>query len=83
LAANFRHNYPGKLLHDFHRAAVRTLGVPRSTAMAMVGCTARLDAWADEQQVKAARTQLVTRRLSCEGRLKSLRNDQRRRLRCF
>ena len=32
--------YPGKLLHDFRRSAVRTLersGVPRSTAMAMVG----------------------------------------------
>ena len=32
--------YPGKLFHDFRRSAVRTLersGVPRSTAMAMVG----------------------------------------------
>jgi hypothetical protein len=32
--------YPGKLLHDCRRSAVRTLersGVPRSTAMAMVG----------------------------------------------
>jgi integrase len=32
--------YPGKLLHDMRRSAVRTLersGVPRSTAMAMVG----------------------------------------------
>lgn len=32
--------HPGKLLHDFRRSAVRTLersGVPRSTAMAMVG----------------------------------------------
>lgn len=32
--------YPGKILHDFRRTAVRTLersGVPRSTAMAMVG----------------------------------------------
>ncbi len=32
--------YPGKLLHDFRRSAVRSLersGVPRSTAMAMVG----------------------------------------------
>lgn len=32
--------YPGKLLHDFRRTAVRSLeraGVPRSTAMAMVG----------------------------------------------
>ena len=32
--------YPGKLFHDFRRSAVRSLeraGVPRSTAMAMVG----------------------------------------------
>jgi integrase len=32
--------YPGKLFHDFRRSAVRNLersGVPRSTAMAMVG----------------------------------------------
>jgi integrase len=32
--------YPGKLFHDFRRSAVRTLersGVPRSTAMSMVG----------------------------------------------
>jgi integrase len=32
--------YPGKLFHDFRRSAVRTLersGVPRSTAMEMVG----------------------------------------------
>jgi integrase len=32
--------YPGKLFHDFRRSAVRTLersGVPRSTAMAMIG----------------------------------------------
>jgi hypothetical protein len=32
--------WPTKLLHDFRRSAVRTLersGVPRSTAMAMVG----------------------------------------------
>jgi integrase len=32
--------HPGKLFHDFRRSAVRTLersGVPRSTAMAMVG----------------------------------------------
>jgi integrase len=31
---------PGRLLHDFRRTAVRNLernGVPRSTAMAMVG----------------------------------------------
>jgi integrase len=35
-----RAGYPGNLFHDFRRSAVRTLersGVPRSTAMAMVG----------------------------------------------
>jgi integrase len=69
--------YPGKLFHDFRRSAVRTLersGVPRSTAMAMVGhktesiyrryaivdeqmhreAAAKLDAWASDQQAKAA-----------------------------
>ena len=68
--------YPGKLFHDFRRSAVRTLersGVPRSTAMAMVGhktesiyrryaivdeqmhreAAAKLDVWAEGQQVKA------------------------------
>ena len=69
--------YPGKLFHDFRRSALRTperSGVPRSTAMAMVGhktesiyrrhaivdeqmhreAAAKLDAWAFEQQAKAA-----------------------------
>jgi integrase len=39
-AACEKAGYPGKLFHDFRRSAVRTLersGVPRSTAMAMVG----------------------------------------------
>ena len=38
--ARVKAEYPGKLLHDFRRTAVRTLersGVPRSTAMQMVG----------------------------------------------
>ena len=38
--ARVKAGYPGKLLHDFRRTAVRTLersGVPRSTAKAMVG----------------------------------------------
>ena len=69
--------YPGKLLHDFRRSAVRTLersAVPRSTAMKMVGhktesiyrryaivdeamhreAASKLDAWAEQQQSKAA-----------------------------
>jgi integrase len=75
-AATEKADLPGKLLHDFRRTAVRNLeraGVPRSTAMAMVGhktesiyrryaivdeqmhreAAAKLDAWTDEQKVKA------------------------------
>ena len=39
-AACKKAGYPGKLLHDFRRSAVRSLersGVPRSVAMSMVG----------------------------------------------
>ena len=57
---------PGKLLHDFRRSAVRTLersGVPRSTAMAMVGheteCIYRRYAIVDEQMHREAAAKLV------------------------
>jgi hypothetical protein len=40
ISASARSGYPGRILHDFRRTAVRNLerdGVSRSAAMAMVG----------------------------------------------
>jgi integrase len=59
--------HPGKLFHDFRRSAVRTLersGVPRSTAMAMVGHKTesiyRRYAIVDEQMYREAAAKLDT-----------------------
>ena len=59
--------HPGKLFHDFRRSAVRTLersGVPRSTAMAMVGHKTesiyRRYAIVDEQMHREAAAKLDT-----------------------
>jgi integrase len=75
--------YPGKLLHDFRRSAVRTLersGVPRSTAMAMVGHKTesiyRRYAIVDEQMHREAAAKLDTWHIEQQAKAASARKGQ-------
>jgi integrase len=78
--------YPGKLFHDFRRSAVRTLersGVPRSTAMAMVGHKTesiyRRYAIVDEQMHREAAAKLDVWNAEQKAKAKADRKGQLRR----
>lgn len=78
--------YPGKLLHDFRRSAVRTLersGVPRSSAMAMVGHKTesiyRRYAIVDEQMHREAAAKLDAWAEDQKAKAKAERKGQVRR----
>lgn len=78
--------YPGKLFHDFRRSAVRTLersGVPRSTAMAMVGHKTesiyRRYAIVDEQMHREAAAKLDAWASDQQAKAKAERKGQVRR----
>lgn len=75
--------YPGKLFHDFRRSAVRTLersGVPRSTAMAMVGHKTesiyRRYAIVDEQMHREAAAKLDTWNVEQQAKAETARKGQ-------
>ena len=75
--------YPGKLFHDFRRSAVRTLersGVPRSTAMAMVGHKTesiyRRYAIVDEQMHREAAAKLDTWNIEQQAKAEAARKGQ-------
>jgi len=75
--------YPGKLFHDFRRSAVRTLersGVPRSTAMAMVGHKTesiyRRYAIVDEQMHREAAAKLDTWNIEQQAKAEAERKGQ-------
>ena len=78
--------HPGKLFHDFRRSAVRTLersGVPRSTAMAMVGHKTesiyRRYAIVDEQMHREAAAKLDTWNIEQQAKAAAERKGQVRR----
>ena len=80
--------YPGKLFHDFRRSAVRTLersGVPRSTAMAMVGHKTesiyRRYAIVDEAMHREAAAKLDNWNTEQQAKAKAARKGQVRRFR--
>ena len=75
--------HPGKLFHDFRRSAVRTLersGVPRSTAMAMVGHKTesiyRRYAIVDEQMHREAAAKLDTWNIEQQAKAEAERKGQ-------
>jgi integrase len=78
--------YPAKLFHDFRRSAVRTLersGVPRSTAMAMVGHKTesiyRRYAIVDEQMHREAAAKLDAWNIEQQAKADAERKGQLRR----
>jgi integrase len=78
--------YPGKLIHDFRRTAVRNLeraGVPRSTAMQMVGhkteAIYRRYAIVDEQMHREGAAKLEAWSLEMQAKAKAERKGQLRR----